>query len=337
MQTSDLRQRVQATLIDFVWSQWVQMGVSGSTVRRDRWAADPEALLLFTVHAARRDPRLFDEVLDWLRLNGKLLSVQRLRNLAEADDETPRLIGAALAWARSQNPTLRSRLPIDEAASAGEPKDLFLADGEALLAGTPDPIFLRFGYRRPRAKPSWKSQAPNPLAPINLAFRLRLAFGVGSRSEVLRYLLTTEHPEASTQQIAEATAFAKRNVSDILLGLADAGVVETRQRTNERVYWADRRRWAFLLGVGIRELPDFVDWIRLLTAIRIVLAWLDEDAKVERSDYLRSSEARRLLDRIRPDLLASGVDVADDRSVGTEHWTALEETLERTLRKLRPL
>jgi hypothetical protein len=336
MQTSDLRDRMQATVIDFVWSQWAQMGVSGSTLRRDRWAADPEALLVFTVHVARREPRLFDEVLDWMRLNGKLLSVQRLRNLAEADDETRRLIGASLAWARAQNPKLRSRFPIDdEAVPNAQPKDLFLAGGEKLLASRPDPTFLRFGYRRPHADPSLKSQAPNPLAPINLAFRLRLAFGVGSRSEVLRYLLTTEHPEASTQQIAVAISFAKRNVNDTLMALADAGVIEARPRSNERVYWADRRRWAYVLGIGVRELPDFVDWIRLLATIRVILTWLDEDAMVERSDYMRGSEARQLIDRIRSDLLASGVDVSDDRAVGTDYWADFEETLEHTIRKLR--
>jgi hypothetical protein len=39
------------------------MGVSGHTDRRDHWSIDPEALLVLTLRAARREPRLFDEVL----------------------------------------------------------------------------------------------------------------------------------------------------------------------------------------------------------------------------------------------------------------------------------
>jgi hypothetical protein len=37
-------------------------------VQREEHAADPEALLLFTFEVGRNDPRLFDEVLDWLAL-----------------------------------------------------------------------------------------------------------------------------------------------------------------------------------------------------------------------------------------------------------------------------
>src|SRR5687768_15671308 len=64
MLISTLRDEVQTTLVDFAWSQWAQMGVFASTDRRDTWAQDPEALLVFTLHIARREPRLFDEVLD---------------------------------------------------------------------------------------------------------------------------------------------------------------------------------------------------------------------------------------------------------------------------------
>lgn len=173
-------------------------------------------------------------------------------------------------------------------------------------------------------------------APINLAFRLRLLFGIGTRSEVVRYLLSTEHPEASAQQVADAAAFAKRNVSESLAALADAGVVETRWRTNERMYWADRKRWTPLLGIGLRELPDFVDWIQLLRALRLLMGWVEEDATLERSDYLRASEARQLVDRIRPDLLAGGVDVPADRgAVGPAYWSVFEDTVEAALRRLR--
>lgn len=336
MQTSDLRQRVRSELVEFVWSQWAQMGLSGTVTRRDRWAADPEALLVFSLHVARRDSRLFDEILDWLRENGRLISLQRLRNLARDDQMSRRLADVAIAWAGRHNTQLRGWSSEDPILVEGPHEELFVADAGGLLVGEPDDQFSAHGFTRPRAEPSFKSQAPDLLAPINLSYRLRLVFGIGTRAEVIRFLLTTDHPEVSTQQVATATAFAKRNVGETLVALAEAGVVETRWRANERVYWLDRRRWTPVLGIGLRELPDFENWIPLLRALRLVMSWLDEDVRLDRSDYLRASEARQLVDRIRPDLLAAGVDMPDDRgTVGAAYWRVFEDTVESTLRRLR--
>lgn len=69
------------------------MGVFARAERRDPWAIDPEALLLFTLEIGRDDPRLFDEVLDWLVVNERLVSVRRLRNLAR-DEADKALVGA---------------------------------------------------------------------------------------------------------------------------------------------------------------------------------------------------------------------------------------------------
>jgi len=66
MRISALRREVSKALLAFAWDQWAQMGVSATTGRPDRRTADPEALLLLTFEVGRNDPRLFDEVLDWL-------------------------------------------------------------------------------------------------------------------------------------------------------------------------------------------------------------------------------------------------------------------------------
>ena len=82
MPISEIRDKVSQGLLDFAWRQWSQIGVSTTVRGADRWAIDPEALILFTIGIARRDPRLFDEMLDWMAFNHELLSTQRLRNLA---------------------------------------------------------------------------------------------------------------------------------------------------------------------------------------------------------------------------------------------------------------
>jgi hypothetical protein len=82
MKAASLRDEIVADCIGLAWDQWSQLGLSGAApARREERAADPEALLLFTLEIGRDDPRLFDEVLDWLSVNEQFVSVQRLRNL----------------------------------------------------------------------------------------------------------------------------------------------------------------------------------------------------------------------------------------------------------------
>ena len=82
MLISELRERTRQGFLEFAWRQWAQAGLSANVTVLDDWAIDPEALILFTIAVARRDPRLFDEMLDWLTGNRRLLSMQRLRNLS---------------------------------------------------------------------------------------------------------------------------------------------------------------------------------------------------------------------------------------------------------------
>ena len=99
MLVSELKDEFQRGLDSFLWDQWGQMGLLAASARRDRWAADPEALLLLSFEVGREDPRLFEEVLDWMLVNERLLSTQRLRNLCQ-DDADRALVGAAIAWLR---------------------------------------------------------------------------------------------------------------------------------------------------------------------------------------------------------------------------------------------
>ncbi len=336
MPSSMLRQRVHDELLGFAWSQWAQLGVLAEFSHRDRWAADPEALLAFTLPIARRDPRLFDEVLDWLRANGRFLSLQRLRAIAH-DPEARSLARAAVAWAATYNPALRSWARRTDAVSPAAPEVLFRIEQEGAFIGEPDPTFLRFGWRRPRAEPSGKSQPPDLSAPISFAFRLRLALGLGVRAEIVRVLLTSGYPELTAREIADWVAFSKRNVNEGLNDLADAGLLAASWRGRERSVRIDRQRWATFLGLGVEELPRFVDWVRLLPALLAILRWLDEDASLERTAYLRESAARRLLDALRPDLALAGVSLPEDRGArGPGFWRVFDEAVAASLRVLRP-
>src|ERR1700751_3149207 len=105
IQISEIRGRFGQGLLDFAWRQWAQAGVAANITGSDPWAIDPEALILFTMGLARRDPRLFDEMLDWLAPSHKLLSMQRRRNLPSRFAVDARLVGAVIAWTREPVPS----------------------------------------------------------------------------------------------------------------------------------------------------------------------------------------------------------------------------------------
>ena len=110
MQPTTFRKSVTSELVTFAWERWSQLGVFAPGQRNDRWAVDPEALLIFTLEIGRRDPRLLDEVLDWLLKNERLMSVQRLRNLA-TDTEDKQLLEAAIRWVARWHPKEQIHAP----------------------------------------------------------------------------------------------------------------------------------------------------------------------------------------------------------------------------------
>lgn len=328
MPISETRERISRTLLDFARDQWAQMGVLVETSRRDAWAQDPEALLLFTLEVGRDDARLFDEVLDWLRLNGDLVSGRRLARLSQGAPARP-LIEAAVEWAALHGSALRLGSSVVQARAEAVP--LFDQPG---LPGRSDETFLRHGFFKPPTVPSGKSSRPDPSLPVNFAFRLRRFFGVSTRAEIVRFLLTSGVGAATTLAIAEAAASTKRNANDALGDLAAAGVLERFWVGNEARYRIDRDRWARFLGLD--AVPAYRDWRQLLEALGEIRRWLRSPEVDGLSDYLRASEARRLVGRVGPLLTRAGVDVPQ-AGEGAEYWVSFVETVENALAALEPI
>jgi DNA-binding transcriptional ArsR family regulator len=310
--------------LSFAWDQWSQMGVSGHTEKRDQWSIDPEALLVFTLRIARREPRLFDEVLDWMCLNLDLISAQRLRNFAR-DEESERLASAALSWASSHSTKVtRHRQPPSQELQ--EPDPLFVGLSGRMQARHSDPNFIRYGFIRSQVEPSDKSRPPVRYAPINFSFRLRDLFGVSARAEVVRVLLLLRGKEVRPREIVRAAGFSRQNVYEALNALVSAGVVSMRQMgPRVRSYSIDRHRWAALLGVDDDELPHFVQWPRLLEILWALLVWVERLETTEPSEYMRASEARQFVADNEIDLQSLGVELPDGRRfLGADYWGPFE-------------
>lgn len=127
----------------------------------------------------------------------------------------------------------------------------------------------------------------------------------------MRILLTFADGSLDVARISDESGFAKRNVNDTLSSLAASRTVKARRQKNERVYIAYRNKWASLLEVGPSEefLPTFVSWVHLLPTFVEINEWLDQMIETQHSEYMISSSARDLMERIIPDLEVAGLDI----------------------------
>lgn len=335
MTVATLRAEITEALLGLAWEQWSQMGLSGaSPASREERAADPEALLLFTLHIGRSDPRLFDEAIDWLALNTALVSTHRLRNLCtDATDHA--LAEAALDRAA----VARRRRSPDQTAASPPDVDMLqpLFPGLPLVDGTLDPAFARRGFARPPLSLSGKSQPPRLQDPINFAFRLRRLLGIGVRAEVVRVLLTIRAPRLSSGVITAAAGFAQRNVREGLAQLHEAGVIDVVRVSDDRHYSIHDADWATLLRLpSTPALPFHYDWIPTYRALTRILRWLQQPHLEELSPYLLASQARTLLDETADDLNYAGVPSNLHTAHGSDSWDRFTSITRTAIHHARP-
>jgi hypothetical protein len=335
MQISEASSTVSQELLDFAWRQWAQIGVSATVAGADGWAVDPEALVLFTIGIGRRDPRLFDEMLDWMAFNRELLSMQRLRNLAGRFPVPAGLVAAVTAWTRQDAPT---DLPASQHPGPGHGTEPVFSTDVLAFVPRPDPVFAAYGFIRPPAARTGKSHEPDPALPVSLSFRLRHLFGPGGRSEAMRVLLTWPGGSLDAARIADEAGFAKRNISDVLTSLAASGAIKATWAGNERRFTTPGEKWAPLLGLaGPADLPSFVSWVHLLPAALQISNWLDAKTGTAESEYLIASQARKLMDSLTRDLDAADVDIQHPQPAhGTAYLPVFAKNTDALLTRLRP-
>jgi hypothetical protein len=332
MSVASLRAEAAGRARDFAWDQWTQLGVSGPRPSADeRRAVDPEALILFTLEAARVDPRLFDGVLDWLVLNEQIVSVQRLRNLC-VDDEDRLLVDASLRWVGQWRP--RERLAGRRSPPAGDRSERLLFPELSRPRGAEDQAFAAFGLVRPPLEPSGKSQRPDLREPVAFAFRLRRLLGLGVRAELVRVLLTLDVPRVSAGVLYASAGFTRQNVRESLQQLADADVVRTTRLGPDQFYALSRTDWAQLLDSREDELPRHNDWIQTLGSLRLILRWLRRTDVEELSEYMRASEARQLIAELEDDLRFAGIAPGGGTSRGASYWDEFVDVVRALLAAL---
>lgn len=224
-----------SALLDWLWRSWSSLGVSGhgGTARCDR-VIDPEALVLASTLWARYDARLFDEMLDWLCLNGSLINLQRLANLHRTGlgDRDVLAAIASIVQGNSQHTKWKAL-----AGTSGAPRDLvplFLnADGKSGSWGDAEPGFAAHGFHRGKLELRELSRTPDPGLAPNLWLKLRSLFGTSTRAEIMLQLLTIG--PATPGEIARRSAFSARSILVTLREMAQSGhVLEPPRQLRER-------------------------------------------------------------------------------------------------------
>ena len=267
MSKSNLRSAVEQcreAALRVMWSQWSVLGGQvGGPYAKPSAMVDPEALLLLSCALRDDEPRLWDLVGGFLAEGSSLLSVQRTRNLAATFPE-----------------------PVQELL--GEVASIAVADGK-------DARWRSLAEGQPRSYREGKVYRPtrSVAEPAALILRLRLAFGVHSRTDSLAFLLAIAPSAATAKDVAEATGYGPMPTRRALEAMATSRLI-AREGTRPERYHLIPEQWVVLLNGG-KRLPAWRYWNLLFAFLAEVLPSGGEKQVSESSPYLESSHLRRLV------------------------------------------
>lgn len=300
------RDAYQELLLSFLWRQWSSLGVAGYGYGNDRWYIDPEALLIFSAHMGRYEARLFDEILNWLNTNGNHVNIQRLKTILKKEAFSSTRIISAIAetmakktrgvkWKRfAEEPPVQNTFENLFFQKNGQPIEMF---------GEPEPVFQKHGFYRGKIEFRMHTQPVRMVKNTGFLFKLRGLFGVNARPEILLYLLT--HESGHPSLIAREIYYTQKTVQDILVEMANSGIINIRPVGREKHYWIKRDEWLNLLTHGENTI-FWVNWPRLFSALENIWLKLDRKELHTLDPLTQSSELRILMQSVRKQIESAG-------------------------------
>jgi DNA-binding transcriptional ArsR family regulator len=280
-----LAHEIDGLALDLAWSLWSELGVDGIRRRHDWQAIDLEPLIIFTSYVGNSDSRLRANSIDWCIANARFASAFRLRNLAE-----------------HASPTMREAFGRYAATVKAHAKVPWPAKGEPLALWTSEHI-----------------GTPDLRRPSLIQLRLRALVGVSARAEILKLMLAEPELGHAASSLAEAAAYGKGSVSQALDLLTMAGIVYVQPTANRLVY---RLAHPAELASALQWLPSvFPDWWPIF---RVAEAIAELAHSPSMSANARVVEARKVLDRIDPDLRRLGLAEQVPRPTEPASYTEFE-------------
>lgn len=300
------------------------MGVLGGSGTEDEWAIDPEALLIFSIEIARHEPRLFDEILAWLLVNGDRLDISRIRRILHDRGKNMdflRIVGGVFQYVSSHGDKRKwgnfvesCRRELKKTPLKNEQESLFMTktldDYPLAQENNVDPDFIVFGLNRPKIKIQKESKKVPVNSRTNIRFLLRALFGVGGKSEAILYLLT--HEGARPKEIADDVGLFWLSIHHALLDLSKSGLVLTRTKGKKVEYWVSQKKWwEFISNVPMYDFspPIWLNWSAIYSALSNLWTQLSVLAAFENLDYLRSSKLQDSLEVLAQEFSRGGFDI----------------------------
>ena len=285
---------LQTALLNRAWLQWIALGVD-AVGERDDAVVDPEALIALTAELGDADARLRDVSTDWCVAYGRYVNGARLTQVTRELHTPPAAIGEYVATV----------------AAAGGPA--------WPLATQPRPAYATRG----------KARLGSALSRPRLRIRLRAAFGVNARADVLAALLVAPQNGLSVADLARRTRFAKPTVAFAVDALVLAGLLEARQVGNER-------RVALTepgeILPGLRPPVAQPDWV---TRFGVALEVLRFGGQEGMSRSVRAIEARRVVEGLRTRIASEGLPAPNLDVVGDDFVRAFDRWVIRLVDGLR--
>jgi len=303
---TNLRDRLLERVLDLLWRQWCALGVFGNAPAPGRRIIDPEALVAATCSFGRSDPRMFDEMLDWLRANGGLVNTQRLRNLVTKQGlDGAAVVSAVAAFLRQHDKSARWRSLARLPRPAGKESLFRFRDGQPHPGfGNLDAVFAEHGFQRGRVDLRGYSQSFDPRFPACLGMRLRALFGVNVRAEASLFLLA--HPSGTNPTaMARLTGYAQRSVQDALAMMARSGWVRVRESGREKVYTL-APEFAAALVPGLDNGILWTPWPILWRYLGTLLGELRKTGFEKLSPLLQAGELRHALTALQKQVASAG-------------------------------
>jgi len=284
-----LSDRLRDALVQRAWAQWIALGVS-AVGRPEEYVVDPEALVALTAELGDADARLRDTSIDWCIAYGRYVNTTRLRRVVEEMGTRPESIGEYAATV----------------AGGGGPR--------WPMASDPRPGF------RSRGKAHLEHLDSVP----RLILRLRAAFGVNARADVLAALALRPGAALTLADLARITRFTKRNVALTVDALTLAGLVGLEVVGNERRANLRRDRLRPWLPSARVEPVGWVDRFRVGLA---TLRFLDGQQPIRRG--VRAIEARVLVRDLQPAIRRALLSQPNTERLGKAFGDAFDEWVER--------
>ena len=283
--------------LELLWRQWVTLGVSGHAAPvSGRSLIDPEALLLASTTLARLDPRLFDEVLDWLQDQADWINLQRLSRLQKEHSLGDASLLSVIATRLARLPAHKKWrvLALPPATLPADPEPLFPAAGHF---GAPDPDFLAHGWLRGPTRYRGLSVAPRMDHAGNLLLKLRALFGRQTRAEVMAWLLA--HETGHPAEVARQTGHFRRSIQLTLNELERSGHIRSSRQTRAKHFSLVHDDWRFLATWKTppeRAFPAWFPWAALFRWLEQFHSLLDDAQLAAASPEFQAIEWRRRLD-----------------------------------------